>query len=197
MKDGGTRGIINFVKSNRIENIDVNLIWTSLLIINVIPLPPSLPLSLHPQHFNWTIILPQSPAKNTAVRSLQVHGCLNKTQPNSRKSRDEGGESNRAGKAGWHWAPNICHLWSPLRLASPHIVSSPLLAFLAFLSQSGELGAEYSRSNGLSPVWGDWKVWSQQLLLFLPDPGPDDSQPGRPDWQCRVKLITENIRHFN
>ena len=129
VKDGGTREIVNFVKSNRIENIDVNLIWTSLLIINVIPLPPSTPNILIGQ-----LYYRRSPAKNTAVRGLQVHGCLNRTQPNSRKLRREGGGR----QTGWHWAPDICHQAPTCGLLSP---LSPV-AFLPFLSPGGELGAE-------------------------------------------------------
>ena len=61
VKDGGTREIINFVKSNRIENIDVNLIWTSLLILNVISPSPST-LNILIGQLNYR----RSPAKNTA-----------------------------------------------------------------------------------------------------------------------------------
>ena len=132
---GGQREVINFVKSNRIENIDVNLIWTSLLIINVI--------LLHPQHFNWTIILPQEPGQKYRW-GLQVHGCLNKTQPNSRELR-----RIQQGRAGWHRAPNICHLWPPLFSS---LVSTPV-EFLVFLSRPESWG----RTGILRPAsqWRD------------------------------------------
>ena len=152
-------------------------------------LSPSLPL--HPQHFNWTIILPQSPAKNTAVRGLQVHGCLNKTQPNSRKSRVEGGESNRAGKAGWHWAPNICHLWSPLRLASYSLQSTTGI--------SGISHWERRVGGGIQSV--QWIISSERRLKGLKPTIIIYSARSSSWWQSArpaiVKLITENIRHFN
>ena len=133
------------------------------MILNVIPPSPSTLNILIGQ-----LYYRRSPAKNTAVRGLQVHGCLNKTQPNSRELRREGGQ----GRQGDIELPTsaTCGLLSPL---------SPV-AFLVFLSLAGELGVEYPVSPAVR--WLDYLEWEQieglkATIIIL----PHHSQSGRPE----------------